>query len=164
MKQLKYSKYFLNELAPETRTKGFGKMPSMVAFTDNAIIPGSHFFSVMVMGPRALSREHGPHTHKDPEILVALGTDPDNPKELGAEIELYMGPEMEKHIITQSTMVFIPANFIHCPFRVTRVARPFLFIQSQYAPKLTETSLRKLVAKDKLDKTVMIDADGTQKD
>jgi len=75
-----------------------------------------------------------------------------------------MGPEMEKHIITTSTLVFIPANFIHCPFRVTRVDRPFLFIQSQYAPKLTETSLRNLVAKDKLDKTIMMAADGTQKD
>jgi hypothetical protein len=75
-----------------------------------------------------------------------------------------MGPGMEKHVITTSTIIFIPANFIYCPFRVTRVDRPFLFIQSQYAPKLTETSLRKLVAKDRLDKTVMIDADGTQKD
>ena len=161
---MKYSKYFLNELAPEVRAKGFGKMPSMVAFTDNDIIEGSHYFSAMVMGLGALNREHGPHTHKDPELLVALGTDPDNPKELGAVIELFMGPEMEKHVITTSTIIFIPANFVHCPFRVTRVDRPFFFIQSQYAPKLTETSLRKLVAKDKLDKTIMIDADGTQKD
>jgi hypothetical protein len=61
-------------------------------------------------------------------------------------------------------MVFIHANFVHCPFRVPKVTRPFLFIQSQYSPKLTETSLRQLVPKDKLDKTVMIDADGTQKD
>jgi hypothetical protein len=161
MSKLKYSRYFLNELDPEEKNKGYGKMPAMVAFTDNDIIAGSHYFSAMVMGPRALDREHGPHTHKAPEVLVALGTDPDNPKELGAEIELYMGPEMEKHVITQSTLVFIPANFIHCPFRVTKVTRPFLFIQSQYAPKLTETSLKKLVAKDKLDKTIMIDVDGT---
>lgn len=164
MSQLKYSQYFLNELAPEVRTKGFGKMPSMVAFTDNDIIAGSHYFSAMVMGPGALKRGHGPHTHKDPEILVALGTDPDNPKELGAEIELCMGPEMEKHIITQSTLVYIPANFIHCPFRVTKVTRPFLFIQSQYALKLTETSLKKLVAQAERDKMIFIDADGTQKD
>jgi hypothetical protein len=75
-----------------------------------------------------------------------------------------MGPEMEKHVITESTLVFIPANFIHCPFRITRVDRPFLFIQPQLAPKLTGTSFKKLVARDKLDKTVMIDVDGTQKD
>jgi hypothetical protein len=91
---MKYSKYFLNELAPEEREKGFGKMPSMVTFTDNDIIEGSHYFTAMVMGPRAIGRGHGPHTHNAPEVLVALGTDPDNPKELGAEIELCMGPEL----------------------------------------------------------------------
>jgi hypothetical protein len=164
MTQMKYSKYFLNELAPEVRARGFGRMPSMVAFTDNDIIEGSHYFSAMVMGPRAIGRGHGPHTHKDPEILVALGTDPERPKELGAEIELCMGPEMEKHIITTSTLVYIPANFVHCPFRVTRVDRPFIFIQSQYAPKLTETSLKKLVAQAERDKMIFLDADGTQKD
>lgn len=151
-------------MTPEQREKGFGKMQSMVAFTDNDIIEGSHYFSAMVMGTGALNRSHGPHTHKAPEVLVALGTDPENPRELGAEIELCMGPEMEKHIITNSTLVYIPANFIHCPFRVTRVDRPFLFIQSQYAPKLTETSLKKLVARAERDKMIFIDADGTQKD
>ena len=70
MAKMKYSQYFLNELAPEVRSKGFGKMPSMVTFTDNDIIAGSHYFSAMVMGPRAIGRGNGPHTHKDPEILM----------------------------------------------------------------------------------------------
>lgn len=164
MAKAKYSKYFLNELTPEQRQKGFGRMPTMMAFTDNDIIEGSHYFSAMIMGPSAIGRGHGPHTHKDPEVLVALGTNPDNPKELGGEIEICMGPEMEVHRFTQSTLVFIPANFIHCPFRVTKVDRPFIFIQAQYAPKLTEKSLKKLVAEELRDKMVFIDADGTQKD
>ena len=164
MSETKYGKYFLNELEPEEREKGFGRMPTMIVFTDDDIIKGSHYFSAMVMGPTALGVGHGSHTHKDPEVLVALGTDPDNPKELGGEIELCMGREMEKHIITTSTLVYIPANFIHCPFKVTRVDRPFIFIQSQYAPKLTEKSYKKLVAEEERDKMIFIDMDGTQKD
>ena len=164
MAETKYGKYFLNELTPEEREKGFGRMPTMVVFTDDDIIKGSNYFSAMIMGPSALNAGHGPHTHKDPEVLVALGTDPDNPRELGGEIELCMGPEMEKHIITQSTLVYIPANFIHCPFRVTRVDRPFLFIQSQYAPKLTEKSYKQLVAEKERDKMIFIDMDGTKTD
>ena len=164
MAEAKYGKYFLNELSPEERQKGFGRMPAMVVFTDDDIIKGSQYFSVMVMGPSAIGRGHGPHTHRDPEVLIALGADPDNPKELGGEIELCMGPEMEVHKITESTLVYIPANFIHCPFRVTKVDRPFIFIQSQYAPKLTETSLKKLVAEEERDKMIFIDADGTQRD
>ncbi len=158
---MKYSKYFLHELPDEVRNKGFGRMPSMVAYTDNDIIEGSKYFSVMVMGEEATKvGGHGPHIHQDPELLVALGTDPKNPKDLGAEIEVCMGPEMESHIITESTMIWIPAKFIHCPFRVLKVRRPFLFIQCQYAPKLNETSLKKLVKQELRDKMIFIDTDG----
>ena len=73
-----------------------------------------------------------------------------------------MGPEMEKHIITRSTLVYIPANFLHCPIAYRNVRRPFIFIQSQYAPKLTETSFKKLVAERERDKMVFFDLDGQQ--
>jgi len=162
---MKYSKYFLHELPEEQRKKGFGKMQSMVAYTDNDIIAGSKYFSVMLMGEEATKiGGHGPHIHRDPELLVALGTDPANPKDLGADMEMCMGEEMESHIITESTMIWIPANFIHCPFRILKVRRPFLFIQCQYAPKLNETSLKKLVKEEMRDKMIFIDADGNQKD
>jgi hypothetical protein len=165
MPEFKYDKYFLNKLPDEQRFKGFGKMPSMVAFTDNDIIEGSKYFSVMVMGPEAPKHPgHGPHIHQDPELLVALGTDMNNPRDLGAKIEMCMGPEMESHIITESTMIWIPAKFVHAPFRVLEVTRPFLFIQCQYAPKLTETGLKKLVKEEEQAKMLFIDADGKQKD
>jgi len=165
MAKMKYSKYFLHELTEAQRKKGFGRMPSMVAFTDADIIEGSKYFSVMWMGEEATKGAgHGPHTHKDPELLVAIGTDPANPKDLGADMEMCMGPEMESHIVTVSTMIWVPANFIHCPFRILKVRRPFIFIQCQYASKLTETSYKKLVAEELRDKMVFINADGTQKD
>lgn len=165
MAEMKYSRYFLNELPDEQRFKGFAKMPSMVAYTDNDIIQDSRYFSVMIMGEAATKMAgHGPHIHNDPELLVALGTDMSNPRDLGAKMEMCMGPEMESHIVTESTMIWIPAKFVHAPFRILEVTRPFIFIQCQYAPKLTETSLKKLVSEDLWDKMVFIDADGTQKD
>ena len=146
MSELKYSRYFLNELPPEQRFKGFGKMPSMIAYTDNDIIEGSKYFSVMIMGPEAVRHPgHGPHIHQDPELLVLLGTDMEKPRDLGARIEMCMGPEMESHIVAESTMIWIPARFIHAPYRVLEVTRPFILIQCQYAPKLTEKGLKKLV-------------------
>ena len=165
MPELKYKKYFLNELPDGQRFQGFGKMPAMVAYTDNDIIEGSKYFSVMIMGPEAVKHPpHGPHIHQDAELLVALGTDVNNPRDLGAKIEMCMGPEMESHIITESTMMWIPAKFIHAPFRVLEVTRPFLLIQCQYAPKLTETGLKKLVREEEQAKMLFIDADGKQKD
>ncbi|MCR4392979.1 MAG: hypothetical protein NUV31_01255 [Dehalococcoidales bacterium] len=160
MPGLKYSHYFLNELKPEERQKGLGKNPMFTIWADDDIIKGCHVFSVVIMGEKATQiAGHGPHIHKHPEVLVALGTDPERPKDLGAEVELCMGPEMESHRFTESTLVYIPANFIHCPFRVLRVTRPFIFIQAQYGPKLQETSLRKLVAEELRDKMIFIDTD-----
>ena len=165
MAEMKYSKYFLHEIPEAQRKKGFGRMPSMVTYTDNDIITGSKYFSVMWMGEEATKMGgHGPHIHQDPELLVALGTDPSNPQDLGADMEMCMGPEMESHIVTVSTMIWVPAKFVHAPFRILKVRRPFLFIQCQYAPKLTETALKKLVAEDLWDKMVFINADGKQKD
>ncbi len=166
MPGMKYSRYFLNELPDEVRFKSrFSQMPSMVAFTDTDIIAGSRYFSVMLMGEEAAKHPgHGPHVHNDPELLVALGTDTDHPRDLGATMEMCMGPEMESHLVTVSTMIWIPANFIHAPFRILQVTRPFLFIQCQYAPKLTETSLPKLVKEELRDKMIFINADGTEHD
>jgi hypothetical protein len=162
--EMKYSRYFLNELPDEVRFKSrFSQMPSMVAFTDNDVIRDSKYFSVMVMGEEATKHGgHGPHVHNDPELLVALGTDTDHPRDLGAKMEMCMGPEMESHIVTESTMIWIPAHFIHCPFRILEVTRPFIFIQCQYASKLNEKSLPKLVKEELRDKMIFIDTDGAE--
>jgi len=162
-KELKYRKYFTTELTPEESEIGYGAMKNMfMVFCDGDIIEGCHFFSAMLMGESATKiAGHGPHKHRDPEVLVALGTDPDHPHELGAEYEVFMGPEMEKHVVNKPSLVFIPGNFIHCPFRVTKVTRPFIFIEAQYSPKDVETSLRDLVPADMRDKYIFIDSDGS---
>jgi len=160
MAESKYGKYFLNELSPEQREKGFGKNPRFSVWTDNDIIQGSNCFSVMVMDEKSLSVFHGPHTHKDPEVLVAIGMNPEDPMDLGAELEMCMGKEMEVHKITRTTLVYIPANFLHAPFRVTRVDRPFIFIQSQYAGKMTETSYAKLIPEEEREGMIVLNLDG----
>jgi len=75
-----------------------------------------------------------------------------------------MGPEMESHIMTESTMIWVPAQFIHAPFRVLEVTRPFISSSASTLPKLTETGLKKLVREEMRDKMVFIDADGKQTD
>jgi hypothetical protein len=161
--ELKYRKYFTSELRPEELEIGYGALKNMfLVFCDDDIIEGSHFFSAMFMGESATKiAGHGPHKHRDPEVIVALGTDPDHPHELGAEFEVYMGPEMEKHVVNKPSLVYIPGNFIHCPFRVTKVTRPFLFIDTQYSPKSVETPFKNLVPEDMRDKYIFIQSDGS---
>ena len=157
----KYRQCFLNELTPAERQIGYGASNMFVSFADNDIIEGCNYFSVMWMGQSATTiLGHGPHKHPVPEVLVAIGTDPRNPKDLGAEFEMYMGTEMEKHIVNQSTLIYVPPDTVHCPFTITKVTRPFLFIQAHYGPKLIETPMKELVPEEMRNKYIFIQADG----
>jgi len=46
---------------------------------------------------------------------------------LGAEVEIALGEEWKKNIITTSAIVYLPKGLQHCPINVKIVDRPFLF-------------------------------------
>jgi len=100
---------------------------------------------------------HGPHTHKSPEVIMHIGTNPDDPLELGGEVEMYMGPELEKHIITTSTLIYIPANFVHCPWIIKKVERPFIMVTVGQEPEHTEKSFQELVSEEERENLLFID-------
>lgn len=67
-----------------------------------------------------------PHVHPKPEILTFMGTDLNDLSRLGAEAEIYLGKEMERHVINAPTAVVIPGGLAHCPLVITRVDRPMI--------------------------------------
>lgn len=71
--------------------------------------------------------EKDPHTHPDDEILLFVGLDPENPEDLGAEIEIAMGEEQEIHIFNTSTLVVVPKGLVHCPLITRGVDKPYGF-------------------------------------
>lgn len=91
---------------------------------------------------------HPPHIHKYAELLFHIGTNPDDPMDLGAEVQMYMGPEMERHVFDKSTVIWIPPNFIHSPWRPLNTTRPWIFIEVNQGPYHTEKSFRQLLPRD----------------
>jgi hypothetical protein len=79
--------------------------------------------------------EEFPHSHDFDMYLYFMSFDPDNMGELGADIEIGLGPEREIHKITTSTTVYIPAGMIHCPLEFKKVTKPILFIHATIAAK-----------------------------
>lgn len=65
------------------------------------------------------------HSHGQPELLNCYSTDPDDPYELGAEVEMEI--QGEKHRFHRTTSIFVPSNQPHCPLSIKRVDRPFMF-------------------------------------
>jgi hypothetical protein len=75
------------------------------------------------------------HSHDFDMYLYFLSFDADNMGDLGAEIEIGLGEEQERHIITTPTTVYIPSGLVHCPLEFKRVDKPILFVHCTLASK-----------------------------
>lgn len=157
MAKRKYDKYFI-----EYDPKQWTPLPQIqepspmriISRIDDHIIKGSFYYLVhwLLPGIPIPGLGHPPHIHKDAELLFHIGANPDDPMDLGAEVEFYVGPELERHIITRSTVVYIPPNFIHCPWKPLRSERPWLFIQVNQGPVHTEKGFHQLLPKEQREK------------
>jgi hypothetical protein len=67
---------------------------------------------------------HKPHAHDVDELFFIFGGNPQNYFEFGAEIEIMMGAEQERHIVNKSTIIYIPKGVIHCPITTLKVDKP----------------------------------------
>jgi hypothetical protein len=68
-----------------------------------------------------------PHSHPFPEMLCFIGGNPENINDLGAVVEFTIGGET--HIITKPTVVSIPGDVDHCPIKIKKVTKPFVFLE-----------------------------------
>ena len=67
------------------------------------------------------------------ETFIYIGTDPDNPNDLGGEVEWWIGrgEEAEKYVFSTPTTIIIPPNLFHTPIYFRKVWRPFFMIVIQ---------------------------------
>jgi hypothetical protein len=72
--------------------------------------------------------ETEPMKHDFDQIICFMGGSSMNLFDFGAEIELFLGEEQERHLITTAASVFIPKGMVHCPLTFTRVDSPILFM------------------------------------
>ena len=79
--------------------------------------------------------EEFPHSHEFDMYLTLIGFNPNGLNDLGGEIELYLGEEQEKYIITKPTSIYMPKGMIHCPLEFKRVDKPILLIHATLASK-----------------------------
>ena len=72
------------------------------------------------------SNDTGPeaHAHDFDEFIGFVGTDPEHPEELGAEVQFYIGDEY--FTVTKSCLVYIPRGVRHSPILVPKLSRPII--------------------------------------
>jgi len=77
------------------------------------------------------------HTHPEGEVLIFMGTDPDNVDYLGAEIEIDLGKEHERYLFDRSSAIVCPAGVPHGPIVTRWVDKPFAFLLINLAGDVT---------------------------
>jgi hypothetical protein len=151
MSESKYGKYFI-EYDP---TRWPNERRPVMARMEDSVAEGSFFYLIHWVPkgfgdifPKEPLTGHPPHIHKYAELLFHIGTNPDDPMDLGAEVEMYMGPELERHVFNRTTCIWIPPNFIHSPWKPIRIDRPWIFMEVNQGPEHTEKSYRQLLPKE----------------
>ena len=126
----KYSKNFLPaNIAPAQ----FG--PPVPTFHFSAAKYGidAGWIVVPVLEPRLFMDK--PHKHDFHQFFCFLGSDPEDIRKFDAEIEVYLGKEGEKHVITTPTVLHVPPGLMHCPMEYKRVGKPVIHLDVYFASR-----------------------------
>jgi len=142
----KYGKYFLSDNHQPPKANDFVSLNSLPPFPEIAS-PQTYFRGASAL-PGATATIgwqvftapvcwETPHLHKYDEFLIFLGAQlPDLCKSFDAEIDFWMGEEMEKHTLTSTTVIFIPKGMPHCPLNFRAIRKPVLFHALYLGPDL----------------------------
>jgi hypothetical protein len=126
MAPLKTSKYVVTDLKmPEYQQSidaQYRNYAKRILWMDESVVEGAFHMNTAWYLNAAKTLEDRPHVHDTDEIIGFFGSDPDDPWDLGGEVEIYL--EDDKHVIDRTAMIFVPAGMVHCPLVLNRVDRP----------------------------------------
>jgi hypothetical protein len=84
------------------------------------------------LGYHCINSDYGvsmAHSHDFHELLCFIGGNPENIDDLGAEISICLGDELEEHVITSAAVISIPPGLKHGFLKVKRITKPFVFLE-----------------------------------
>ena len=97
---------------------------------------GEKNFSVLwncITEPRVVMKD--PHIHDFDQFLHFYSADSQHITDFQAEVEITLGEEMEKHVITEPTVLYIQAGTLHCPLEFKVVRKPVVFMNIALTPE-----------------------------
>lgn len=111
------------EVGPEIEIKG--RHPAMTLMSSK-LVPGTKTYveTGWVLDMPEPNPHIGEHVHDYDEIVIHLGTDPNNREDLGGEIEI--GLDGKPITIDSTSAIYIPKGVKHGPLTWKRVDKPHL--------------------------------------
>jgi hypothetical protein len=127
MEKTDYSKYVVvkpaYEVTPKFEVKG--RIPAMTLMSGN-LVPGTKMYieTGWVLGMPDPNPHIGEHTHDYDEIIVHLGMDPNDPEDLGGEIEILI--DGNPFLIKNTSGIYVPKGVKHGPLTWKKFEKPHL--------------------------------------
>lgn len=81
---------------------------------------------------------HDEHVHTFDEMIGFLGSNPDDPYDLGGVIEIGINGEL--HRLTKTSIIFMPGGVKHLPLSIIELHRPILHFTISLNPFYGNTS------------------------
>jgi hypothetical protein len=125
MAESKYGKYVMTtDLLPvlPPGKQNTSDQWTRLTYLDSSSIKGAFYVECLWFWKGSDTALNKAHTHDFDEVITFYGSNPEDPIDLGGEVELWLGDE--KHVFTKSVLVFVPKGLSHCPLTVRRVDRP----------------------------------------
>jgi hypothetical protein len=138
----KYGKYIVTELKTDQFTSEaaaqYAQWATRILWLDDKVVEGAFQMNCSwYLKPNAGQNLSEPHVHDCDEIIGFFGSNPEDPHDLGGEVEFWL--EGELHLITRSCLIFVPKGMKHCPLLIRRVDRPIFHFSTvtggRYEPK-----------------------------
>jgi len=115
----------------------YDKFAQRICWIDGKVVPGA--FQMNTAWYSAVPERDpifGEHCHDDADELIGfIGSNPEDPYDLGAEIEVGINGEL--HRLTKSSMIFLPGGMKHLPLSIISLERPVLHFSISMAPVYT---------------------------
>lgn len=132
----KYSKYVktleFRENRPDFYRQGLKLGPDFFGF-DIQLELGTY------VAPGELGRNPGkPHVHNFDQVMMWIGVDTHDMGDLDAEIEVCLGEDLERVMVTTSTAIFVPKGTPHYPATIHRMDKKSLYMEISYTKRYSE--------------------------
>ena len=133
MAQTKYGKYIVTQLiAPHHMSAEFTakyvQFARRILWLDDGVVEGASQLTCAWYSKPNDPSMSGSHSHDSDEVIGLFGSNPEDPHNLNGEVEFWL--EDEKHILTQSCLIFIPRGMKHCPLLLKKVDRPIFHLST----------------------------------
>jgi hypothetical protein len=111
------------------------KGPHQTYFRGESELPGAGINMGWQVFTKPIKLEQQSHRHDVDEYLFFMGAElPDLVSSFDGEIEIFLGNEYERHIITKATVIYVPRGMEHNPMEIRKLNKPMMLSALLLAP------------------------------